>query len=300
MDEPRVSILLATYNGEKYLEEQLDSIFNQTHKNHIVLASDDGSNDRTISIMKRYNLTIFNSPRKGFAANFLSLIAQANEDSSYYAYADQDDVWDSNKLSRAIDLLAMIPQGIPALYCGRTHLVDEGLISQGNSPLFKKKPGFKNALVQNIAGGNTMVFNAAAFSLLRNTLNECVVSHDWWTYLLITGAGGRVIYDSIPFIHYRQHRANLVGANIALTSRLHRIRKLFAGQFRSWINLNNQGLRNVSHLLTSENKQILEQFDRARHSGFIGRLIKIKKIGLYRQTLLGQLALTLALIFNKI
>ncbi|MFT4060242.1 MAG: glycosyltransferase family 2 protein [Legionella sp.] len=300
MSKSRVTILLATYNGETYLEEQLDSIANQTHQNCTIVASDDGSSDNTLSILKHYKVVIHHSPRQGFAANFLSLIAKVEDDSAYYAFADQDDVWYPNKLARAIDWLTTIPKETPALYCGRTHLVDENLRSQGHSPLFTKTPSFPNALVQNIAGGNTMVFNSATLALLKQTLNTRIASHDWWAYLLVCGAGGQVHYDFTPYVHYRQHNANVVGSSVGFKAKLYRIRMLFKGRLRDWINLNNKGLLDASHLLTEENKYILQQFEQARQTSVIERLIKFYKLGLYRQTIAGQLGLVLGAVFNRI
>lgn len=301
MHEPRVIILIATYNGERYLAEQLDSIAQQTHKNWTIIASDDGSSDRTISILKQYTRKIHSGPRQGFSANFLSLITKVDTESDYYAFSDQDDVWESNKLARALACLEVFPKDTPVLYCGRTELVDENLKSMGYSPLFKKRPSFLNALAQNIGGGNTMVFNQAAFNLLRQTKDHInAVSHDWWAYILISGAGGKVYYDSQPCVRYRQHQDNLVGSNASWMARLYRIRMLFQGRLKHWIDLNSKNLFAVSHLLTSENKRVLEQFEIARRSWFCLRLIRIKKIGIYRQTSFGQLGLFVGAIFNKV
>jgi len=301
MHESHVTILMATYNGESFLVEQLNSIINQTHKNWTIIASDDGSNDNTVSILKKYGLEIHHSQRQGFAANFLSLISKARTDSSYYAFADQDDVWDINKLSRALTKLSSIPKGTPALYCGRTHLVDKNLMNQGYSTLFKKAPSFKNALVQSIAGGNTMVLNSEALALLKQTPNyNSIVAHDWWAYLLISGAGGSVHYDDTPYIHYRQHHGNLAGSNVSWLARLHRIRMLFKGQLKDWIDLNNNNLLAISHLLTPENKLILDHFQEIRRSRFIFKPIKMALCGIYRQTFYEQIGLITGAFFNKI
>lgn len=299
--KPLVSILIATCNGETYLKEQLDSITQQTHEHWTIIASDDGSTDGTVPILKQYNATVYNGPHQGFAANFLSLITKAETDSDYYAFADQDDVWDPNKLTRALAWLETVPKDVPALYSGRTHLVDEQLMSIGYSPLFKRKPCFKHALAQTIGGGNTMVFNKAALTLLRQTTNHSdIVSHDWWTYLLVSGSGGEVFYDVQPYVHYRQHASNLVGSNSTWRTKLYRMQLLFKGQLKQWINLNNKSLLAVSYLLTPENKLTLEQFEIARQSCFSLRLIKILRLGIYRQTLFGQLGFMVGALFNKI
>lgn len=301
MHEPRVTILLATYNGARYLAEQLDSIVQQTHKNWDVIASDDGSSDQTQQILNHYNIPIANGPGQGFAANFLSLISTVNTESAYYAFADQDDVWMRLKLEQALAWLQSIPEELPALYCGRTQLVDEYLQVIGYSPLFKKKAGFLNALAQNIGGGNTMIFNRAALNLLRQTKShQDIVSHDWWAYLLVSGAGGVVYYDAEPTICYRQHGANLVGSNSNWLARCYRVRMLLQRRFKHWMDLNSKSLFAVAHLLTPENKRVLEQFEQARKGWFFSRLIQIKSLGIYRQTILGQMGLLIGALLNKI
>jgi glycosyltransferase involved in cell wall biosynthesis len=297
----KTAILLATYNGEKYLAEQLTSIIQQTHKNWTIVASDDGSHDKTIEILGQYKIKAHKGPGKGFAANFLSLLDHAGDAYEYYAFADQDDTWNKDKLERAVTFLQTIAIDQPALYCGRTLLVDEHLNSIGHSPLFRKKPDFLNALVQNIAGGNTMVFNNAAYQLLRKTpINHKLVSHDWWAYLLISAAGGTVFYDPQPSLSYRQHGLNLVGSNMDWRARIDRIHKLFQGQLKSWININNDALLDISTLLDPKCRRQLEAFQAARHAWLIPRAFKIMRLGIYRQTFLGQLGLVLAVLCNKI
>lgn len=301
LQEPLVTILIATYNGELYLSEQLDSIFQQTHKNWTIVASDDDSSDLTISILKQYKIKIYKGPRQGAAANFLSLVTKIGFNSDYYAFADQDDVWKPNKLARALAWLKIFPQERPALYCGRTQLVDKKLQNLGHSPLFKKNPSFKNALTQSIGGGNTMVFNKAAFALLRQTKNYChVVAHDWWAYLLISGAGGEVYYDPEPYLFYRQHFSNVTGSNSDVQARFYRMLMFLKGRIKSWINSNTSHLLALAHLLTPENNEVLEQFLNARRSWFGLRLIKIIQLGIYRQTVSGQLGLMAGAMFNKI
>ena len=146
-NEPHVTILLATYNGAQYLSEQLNSIVQQTHKHREIVASDDGSTDLTLDILRQYSLQIHQGPGLGVAANFFHLIDNVDETSDYYAFADQDDVWELDKLQRSIEFLETVNKNEPALYCGRTILVDAMLNPIAHSPLFKKPSGFLNALV---------------------------------------------------------------------------------------------------------------------------------------------------------
>ena len=305
---PKVAILMCTYQGQHYLAEQLDSFAAQTHSNWEVWASDDGSQDNTYATLEAYKkkwqqgrLSIHIGPSQGFAANFLSLKCKASIEADYYAYSDQDDVWDADKLERAIQWLESVPANIPALYCGRTRLVDANNNEIGLSPLFSKPASFANALVQNIGGGNTMVFNNAARSLLLEAQeNLPVITHDWWTYMVVTGCGGKVRYDSEPTLRYRQHDGNLIGMNATWVARFKRIRMLWQGHFRNWNDSNIAALHKLQHKLTPENHEILERFAKARHMSLIPRLIHLKRSGIYRQTFLGNLGLIVAAIFGKI
>lgn len=304
----RVSILLCTYQGQHYIAEQLESFAAQSHENWEVWASDDGSEDDTYSILEDYKsrwdagrLSIHFGPAEGFAANFLSLTCNASINADFYAYSDQDDVWEVDKLARAVHWLESVPSDVPALYCSRTRLVDADNNEIGVTPLFTKAPSFANALMQNIGGGNTMVFNKAARKLLREAgENKSVITHDWWAYMVVTGCGGRVFYDSKPTLRYRQHGGNLVGTNADWAARLRRIRMLFQGRFKHWNDSNISALLTLEHRLTAENRAILQRFAKARDMRLIPRLIHLKRSGIYRQTLLGNIGLVAAAILGKI
>jgi glycosyltransferase involved in cell wall biosynthesis len=304
----RVAILLATFHGQKYLADQLDSIAAQTYSNWVVWASDDGSNDDTRHILEAYRakwgsdrLSIHSGPSEGIAANFLSMICQVQVQAGYFAYSDQDDIWEACKLQRAVAWLANLPPNTPGLYCSRTRLVDAGNRPIGYSPLFAKAPGFANALVQSIGGGNTMVLNRAARALMRGAGQGVdVVAHDWWTYMLVSGSGGNVFYDAYPSVRYRQHDGNVVGMNSGWKARLTRLRMLLAGRFKNWTDRNVRAMQNVRFLLTPENQKILDGFAYARHQPLLARLAGMKRSGLYRQTVAGTLALWMAAVIKKL
>ncbi|WP_232338204.1 glycosyltransferase family 2 protein [Bordetella flabilis] len=303
-----VAILLCSYNGARFIREQLDSIQAQSHGDWKVWVSDDGSNDGTLDILSEYRRTwgpdrlgVLRGPSRGFAPNFLSLVCRPEISADYFSYADQDDVWEPRKLERAIDALRIAGSDGPALYCTRTTLVDEGGAPLGLSPLFTQKPDFRNALVQNVGGGNTMVFNASARRLLLAAgPNLEVVAHDWWTYLAISAAGGRIIYDPRPSLLYRQHGGNLIGSNQGLGARLTRLHLLMRGQLRRWIDANVAGLRRILAELPVEQRQIFLEFDASRHGGIVRRLVGLKRSGVYRQTLGGNLGLIVAAFFKKL
>lgn len=294
---PKIAILLCTYQGQDYLAEQLDSLATQTYSNWDLHVSDDGSKDETLAILKSYQanwgndrLTIHSGSGKGFVANFLSLTCNPAINADYFAFSDQDDIWESNKLQRAVAWLSNVPADVPALYCTRTKLIDEVGADLGCSPLFKKAPSFANALVQSIGGANTMVFNQAARKLLQEAGETVEVSaHDWWAYLVVSACGGRVYHDTYPSLRYRQHGTNIVGTNVGLPAMLQRINMLFNGHLKDWTDRNIEALQKLRSRMTPENQRQLDVFSQARKSWLLPRLVGIWQTGIYRQTVLGNL-----------
>jgi len=304
----QVAILLSTYNGQDYLAEQLDSYMEQTHRNWVVWASDDGSTDQTQVILRNFaarfpvgQVNVVEGPQSGFAANFLSLVSNPQITADVYAYSDQDDIWNSSKLEQAVAYLQSVPAEIPALYCSRTEYVDEHNTHIGLSQAYAKPPCFANALVQNIASGNTMVFNHTARSLLQQAgVNLNIPLHDWWTYMVVTGCDGQVYFDQTSSVRYRQHDNNLWGMNTGWRNRYVRIQKLFEGRFQTWNDQHLEGLKALSNRLTPGNRKILNQWILARESSLVPSLCHLKKSGVYRQTLLGNFGLAVAAVAGKI
>ena len=305
---PSVAILLCTLRGHDYLRQQLDSIADQTHTSWSVWVSDDGSDHSTHTILDEYQtklgkarFTVLRGPAQGFAANFLSLACNASIAADYFAYADQDDIWGVDKLAIALQWLEGIPADVPALYCARTSKVDANNQDLGLSELWTKPLGFGNALVQSIASGNTMVFNRAARDLLAAAGPKIqVAAHDWWTYQLVSGCGGRVFFDSRPTVRYRQHRDNLIGTNGTWSARLQRGRMLLRGRFRNWSQMNLAALNAMRTHLTAESQERLDNFSNARQGGLFARISALRRSGVYRQTWLGNLSLVAAVILKKL
>lgn len=307
---PFVAILLGTYNGVRFLAEQLDSLEKQTHQNWMVIASDDGSTDATLEILQQYQskwsagkLIIRNGPQKGFCQNFLSLACDSNIRADYYAFCDQDDVWLPGKLTVALEnIISNQKADVPYLYCGRTKYVNEKLKPCGMSPLFVFPPSFRNALVQSIAGGNTMAFNQAAKLLMEKVDPVDVPSHDWWIYQLITGVGGDIFYDHNPQLLYRQHEFALVGGNNSFPAKIKRVQMLLQGRFQKWNTQNIKVLKQekVNHLLLKSNQEIVIMFDALRGARMKDRFRLMQVCGLYRQTRRGTFSLYLAALIGKI
>ena len=305
----KVLVLMATYNAGRFIAEQLSSLASQSWLHIDVLVSDDGSVDGTIAHLEaskaawtKGTFSLTTGPRGGFAENFRSLIARFDGGADYVAFSDQDDVWDNDKLDRAIAWLDRQEPGRPALYCGRTRLIDENGRPIGFSPLFRKPVSFRNALVQSIAGANTMVLNkAAALVVAEASRRTPFISHDWWCYMLVSGAGGAVHYSPIPAISYRQHDGNLVGANSSFNASLNRLRALlFTSRFSNWNTANLAALSSAGNFLNQEAIKVQREFEKARALPVLGRLKALRRSGVYRQTAKGQLGLWLACVLRRI
>lgn len=215
----KVLILMSTYNGEKYLDQQIDSILNQVGVDVELLIRDDGSSDSTISIIKKYSekdkrVKIYTGNNLESARSFFDLVKHATY-ADYYAFSDQDDVWDSKKLYNAVHALEHYNSKIPLLYYCNMKVVDEQLNFLRMMHSARKRTDFRySVLVEYYAAGCTMVFNNAALELCQNNMPEGEIMHDTWMEILCQFFG-KVIYDPRPFIKYRQHGNNVIGVAIS-------------------------------------------------------------------------------------
>lgn len=310
--------MLATWNGEQFLQQQLQSFKSQTVSNIDLWVSDDGSKDKTVSLLEHFGESwakgSFNllrrrrkaksasrTPTYGSNDNFRSLILNEDIDGDFFAFSDQDDIWDDDKLERAGAWLSEQPKDVPCLYCSRTRIVNADGKVTGTAPLFKKPPSLENALVQNIAAGNTIVMNRKAIELIRmSCVHSNFVSHDWWCYLVVVAFGGIVKYDGVPSLSYRQHANNLIGENSSWKARMTRLRQVLDGRFKRWNDQNRIALSSIEQHLPKETREFLITYDDARSKTGLSAALKLRKTGVFRQTQFGQFSLYLASIVGKI
>jgi len=298
-----ITVLMATYNGGAYLDQQLHSITTQTRQPTRIIISDDGSTDETPDILARFinrapfPVTIITGPQNGVAQNMLALQALAPQ--GYVAFADQDDIWLPDKLARAVDALSLLPANSPAIYTACRIITDAETNPQGITKLPHRGPGFANALVQNIAPGNTIMLSPAALALAQSAAGElttCIPPyHDWWLYQLITGTGGSVVFDPRPVLYYRQHKGNYLGAGKGLSKRLRRLKALFDGTYCGWLMAQAQALECSSDRLTSEARDQLKLFLLAMNGASGIR----QPVHVYRQSFPEQLLLRIALVVHR-
>lgn len=304
-----VAVLLCCYNGKNFIEEQIDSLVRQTYKNISLWVSIDGVNDGSKEIIEKRTkdwentpVHFFEGPGKGFAANFFSLLSNPKIKADYYAFSDQDDVWEDDKIERALKYIKNTPKNVPSIYGSRTSFINECGEDTGLSTLLKTTPNFKNALVQTMAPGNTMVLNKKARDLIVDhvTKETVIAFHDWLSYLFVSAVGGAVFYDSYASLKYRQHGKNMMGENRSLFSRIRRIYLLTNGTFREWTDTNITALEKIRHLMTEENKKAFDCFRETRNKGIIKRTFFFWKLGIYRQSIFQNVALFLAFSLKKI
>lgn len=214
----KVAVLLSTFNGEKYLKEQVESILDQIDVKVKLFIRDDGSSDSTKDILQNFenneDLTITYGDNFGVGNSFMNLVYQTPESFDYYAFADQDDIWLGDKLIKAIQQIENEETELPVLYTSNQTLVDAQGYTIKNR--YQKNPGtcYLKILNQNMLSGCTMVWNSQLQCALRERrpsaalLNNRI--HDVWV-AMVAACIGIVIYDNNSHILYRQHENNVVG-----------------------------------------------------------------------------------------
>jgi glycosyltransferase involved in cell wall biosynthesis len=303
---PRVTILLATYNGARHLHAQLMSYVAQTGVQWDLWISDDGSTDDTRAVIAAFRtahgsdhtIRLIEGPQRGAAANFMSLLTHPELPvDEPVALSDQDDLWHKDKLARALRRLRDSPPC--SLYSGQSYHADRDLKVTGRSRPPRRTPGFRNALTQNVVSGHSIVMDVQALALVRQAgVPVGIPYHDWWLYLLISGAGGTVHVDDAPMVHYRQHADNTMGAHDGLRATLLRAEQVMGRTYGGWIATNAAALRAASPLLTSEHRDLLELFEQTRPGP--ARARALWQAGLYRQTRLASAFFYLAAVLGRV
>ncbi|MFI3173314.1 MAG: glycosyltransferase family 2 protein [Eubacteriales bacterium] len=229
----RVMVLLSSYNGEKYIAAQIESIMQQKDISHIeLLIRDDGSTDGTKDIIKKLvekygNILLIEGANIGYVASYFTLIQECGG-YDYYALSDQDDIWLDDKISCAIDALEKYDDE-PVLYGSTSMLVREDLVPFGKTQEQLREITFCNSMIQNFFPGHTQVFNNELLKLLKRPFDcsQIYVHDSWITNVAVIK--GRVVFDNVPHTYYRQHSNNELGFSKGIVSwvreRMKRIQK---------------------------------------------------------------------------
>lgn len=288
----KIQILLSTFNGEKHLCEQLDSFVNLDNYSEVkVLIRDDGSSDLTAEILKeyseKYGFEVLFGENVGLNRSLFQLLQKADRSCEYFSFADQDDVWLADKLSRADASLSQIPSDTPALYAACSSLTDDELNITGRT-FIPKRTSFYNAMVQNVCIGHTQVFNRAHLELLSSSYTDDMMIMDYWSYLLAS-CFGEIIYDKKPTTLYRQHSNNVIGYSNSffrtLGIRMKRVRTKKsvknAAQLKAFLDI-------FEERIPQEYRDETERFFKKQKS-FFTRLGYVFSTRAYRQTFLETL-----------
>jgi len=277
----RVDILLSTYNGQKYIKEQLNSIFNQSYKNFRVIVRDDGSHDATLEIVKGYDVEILESNENlGAKISFASLLEYAlnSSNSRYFMFADQDDVWHEDKIALSLAKIQEIERQqtkpIPLLVHTNLRVVNERLQTIDDSfwhysKINPTKNSFNRLLVQNTVTGCTMLFNRELANLSLPISHQAIM-HDWWI-ALVASAFGKIVPLFEATINYRQHHFNDTGAKSFNLDYI--IEKIFSNE--SLLKYQKQGkafLENYNYKLSDSTKTVLEGFYNLNQESYFKRV----------------------------
>lgn len=216
-----IYILLSTYNGERYLNEQLNSLFSQSYQDFKLIARDDGSSDKTLEILKSYDIELLPSNENlGVKSSFETLLKYAfeNSDADYFMFCDQDDVWNQDKVKLTLQKMyemEKLYKNTPILVHTDLEVVDENLHTINPSfmklqNLNEKKNRLNNLLIQNTITGCTVMINRDLAKLCLPMSSNAIV-HDWWVGL-VASYFGKIGYVDDSTIKYRQHTSNTIGA----------------------------------------------------------------------------------------
>lgn len=231
MGMEKVNIILAAYNGEKYLRTLLDSILAQTYRNIEIFVRDDGSKDHTLQILEEYAKTSKSVPihilrddlgNLGYIANFLHTI-RISSDADYYAFCDQDDYWLPDKIANAVELLSGRPKDRPVLYSCAYEVRNDTLafVRTGHTPTPMERLDVGKALSLYDGGwlpGFTLVMNRALKEKAFDNNAEKMYSHDIWVQAVAAGFQGELIVDNRVGAYFRRHSDSTSIAETSVTS----------------------------------------------------------------------------------
>lgn len=304
-----IAVIMSTYNGERYLVEQLESILNQNLADVelSIIIRDDGSTDNTVSMIKEFqkshkNIELITGINCGYVQSFLTILSalkHRKQKFNFYALADQDDYWDKDKLQVAIDAIKQEKLAIPLLYESVSRIADEHLrfIKVSNVP--QKAISIFNTAIQTCAAGHTYVFNDLLLQCISDNINtQLIYGHD----SLLTNIAiiyGKVIFDSEPHVSYRQHGKNQLGTsnNGPVQWMLARLRRIRKGDSKLYAN-------QIKHIYAIYNPEmgdeVINEFESffSNQKSFFSRIKYMCKTRFYRQGRIENIAFKLLYILG--
>jgi rhamnosyltransferase len=263
----KIAVLMATYNGEAYLRQQLDSILNQTWTNVVLYIRDDHSSDRTPEILREYEQkdpqrvrVVLGQDNLGYPGCFYALTDDPSIQADYYAFADQDDEWYPDKLERAMKVLAGIPVKKPVAYYAGYDICDEQLQVIRQSAPVCKKYRLKDTLFEVCGLEFTMVITRGALELLNDNKPVKANARGMWMSMLYAGLG-QVIYDNHSVARYRRHGGAVTNSQTGIFGIwLWRIKTFFFGGFEEYRVMLTDFYEVCGSKLSERDRKLLELF----------------------------------------
>lgn len=292
----RIAVIMSTYNGEKYIKEQIDSILRQIGIEVELFIRDDGSEDKTVDIIKEYekkydNVHIEIGRNIGFRQSFIQTLLGV-EGFEFYAFSDQDDFWEKDKLHQGCLKLQKITSDIPAVYYSNLKVADENLNVYRTTKLQKRKQSLESLIMRRSIAGCTMIFNKCLWKKIADvgaTNDMLKRGHDSFIMSLCYALGGTVVCDANAYIIYRQHSLNTSGSSHGV---VHRVKK----EWNSLIKKRGNEPSIARSLLKNWGKEIIPEEDKilrlvaSSDTSFLSRV----KIFFSRRFVTGNLILTVA------
>ena len=265
----KVAVLMSTYNGEKYIQEQLDSLMNQKDVELKIYIRDDESKDNTVKIIEsnydKLNIKLYKGKNVGPAKSFMELIKKCDKDFDYYAFCDQDDYWKEDKIISAINIMKKSGENnIPKVYYSNVDIVDKNLNFMNKGLINEFNTTNTMYMIKNPCIGCTEIFNKALMEKLKFSENN-IIMHDWWILKSCVCLNGIICKDDNSYIKYRQHENNVVGGK--------KVRNIFKDF--------NRYLKSFE-LITSEANDLLELYNSSLSEENKANLTEIANFGKMR------------------
>ena len=296
----KVIVIMSTYNGEKYVGKQIESILGQKGVDVVLYVRDDGSKDSTINIIKQIaeehdNVILSAESNLGWERSFLKALKDCPQ-GDYYAFSDQDDIWFDDKLVSGIEFINTHSDAYkgPLMYHCNKISVDESLHPYPHQVRRTPQPlNRQNALIQEFAQGCSIILNNEARNLVTSYMPKEKLAHDFWCGLLCY-LFGKVVYDDRPHFYHITHGANASGEGHILRSWEGRFKKIFDGE-KVYYSPFNDLQAGFSGKLSIEDKKFISEIEHLKDK--IKILFSDKFI---RDSILGTLSLKSTILLNRL
>ena len=299
-----VIVICSTFNGQKYLKEQIDSLFHQSYKDFKLLFRDDGSVDGTKEILSSCNIELlFSSENLGVKKSFETLLkyASENSDAKYFVFCDQDDVWNHDKIERTLEkmheLENLYGDNIPLLVHSDLEVVNEKLETLSSSMwksehINPRANTLNKLLMQNTITGCTMMINRT-LAMKSLSISSKAIMHDWWIGLIAT-TFGKIGFVEESTIKYRQHGKNDTGAkNYDYKFIINKLKKFSDINIDKNITQSEEFLKEYKDQLDEKSKIMLEDFSTIKEKPYLQRISIILKYRLLKYGFIKNIGLLL-------